>query len=119
MPDKPFDPSVNPGGYVEMAYQYAPLARRTVAPLINGGASGNHLGFMQKKELLIFWHSLELNLEEKIAAQEIGGYRRVGEAQINPVIDPTVNLFNTRIEFVRYAATEAELQDKPANESGY
>lgn len=119
MPDKPFSPDINPGGYTELVYQYSPVARRTTQPLINGSASGNHLGYMQKKVMLINWHSLEMNLEEKIAQQEVGGYRRIGEPQTTPVLDETVNLFKTVVEFVRYAATEAELQDSPAGEHGY
>ena len=102
-----FDPIHAPGGYVLMVYEYSPVARRNISPTTSGGAIATHLGYMQKKTMLILWHPLELHIEKLIVEEEnnpggLGQYNRDGQPNTTFVIDESVNLCNTEVNFIRY-----------------
>lgn len=97
-----FDPITTPGGYVRLTFEYPCVSRRNISPTTAGGSIATHHGYIQKKRMLIMWHPLSLNIESNIIIEERNGYNREGEPQTTPVIDETVNLFNTVVDFVRY-----------------
>lgn len=99
-----FDPVNTPGGYVVLAYEMCPTARRVQSILTDGNAVGTHLGYQQEKVLIIRWHPRELNIEAIIQSHETKGFVREGDPKTVPAIDETVNLFNTEVTFRRYKA---------------
>lgn len=101
-----FDPITAPGGYIALAYTHPAQPRRTIQPLTNGGASASHLGWMQKKTVLIKWHPLNLDLASFfITPHEVDGFVFDGEINSTPAVDDTLNLFNTELSFVRYLSS--------------
>ena len=98
-----FNPITAPGGYIVLVYTFPATPRRTIQPLTNGSATASHLGWMQKKTVLIKWHSVNLDIGTNfIIPQEVNGFVIDGEPSSSPVVNDTLNLFNTEITFIRY-----------------
>jgi len=101
-----FDPVYAPGGYIRLCVQFNAVPRRSVHQLTNGGAVASHLGYIQRKILILKWHPLNLELTNNfIFDQEKDGWILDGEPQTTPAVNDTLNLYNTEIKFVRYTAT--------------